>query len=725
MATVSEIRQAQSILFKIRSGISVRTDPRSTVGKLVNDALQRGLDLEQSLKEQLEKGLLEDKPKSKAVAEGLIAGEELQQLAKEGTGIVIVDGRPFSVPKEEQTRFLRQQFEAGKTQFLTGQEALRFAESSRLAGLSTAQRDTGTGVTQTFTIAKDVGRGRMQDFKFTVEGGVIVGSEPLGSPFPQSQRFIDRGRVGKSDLELVREAIGDVPAEKPSFLRNIFLEPSLSPSEIRELPRDQQGLAAAKSIFLGGLRGIQEKLKAGESLPSQVAGELTPTSAAELLVLRFLPTLPKPIQNVLLGGIAAITAPVVFEKDRSPSQRIAAGIIAAGASTGILINVLPTLFKSNIFSARFFPKGKIRLLPKGKKGEARFAELAQFFEKEQKKIRFEDVVRDLQFKKVGKVIRPKTNAEKIADIKKIIDEINRIKDPVARDVQMKSAIELFRKTYGDTEATSLIKDLITQEAPPKTIAELGRLPSPPRELPSPTQQIPFLSFLDKSTVSQLKPSDKQLFFTKLAQTPAQKQLQTQIQLLGQAQTLAQTPAQRLALSQAEALAQKQLQVQKQISKQVQVQRSALRGGRNLFFRARPKPKPKPKLKKIIIPKGVSRTKLVKALVKLNKQGVNVVVGMGKKEKIIARNLPPFKALKKGRDFVDENIAASFRLKKTGKKTGKKDIKPFNVGKKFRPSKRNVLFLVEKRKFRLDSPTERRQIKAAPGKKKRKVKRRKS
>ena len=58
MATVSEIRQAQSILFKIRSGISVRTDPRSTVGKLVNDALQRGLDLEQSLKEQLEKGLL-------------------------------------------------------------------------------------------------------------------------------------------------------------------------------------------------------------------------------------------------------------------------------------------------------------------------------------------------------------------------------------------------------------------------------------------------------------------------------------------------------------------------------------------------------------------------------------------------------------------------------------------------------------------------------------------
>jgi len=87
--------------------------------------------------------------------------------------------------------------------------------------------------------------------------------------------------------------------------------------------------------------------------------------------------------------------------------------------------------------------------------------------------------------------------------------------------------------------------------------------------------------------------------------------------------------------------------------------------------------------------------------------------------------PPFKALKFGRNYVDKNIAASFRLKKSGKKTKKKDIKPFNVGNKFRPSKRNVLIVVEKRKFRLDSPTEKRQIKAAPKRKStKKLKRRK-
>ncbi len=108
---------------------------------------------------------------------------------------------------------------------------------------------------------------------------------------------------------------------------------------------------------------------------------------------------------------------------------------------------------------------------------------------------------------------------------------------------------------------------------------------------------------------------------------------------------------------------------------------------------------------IKIPADVSKTKLVKALIKIKrKQGIDVVVGMGKKQKIIAKNLPPFKALKFGRDFVDKNIAASFRLRKSGKKTKKKDIKPFNIGNKFRPSKRNVLFLVEKRKFRLDSPS---------------------
>jgi len=72
MATAEEIKQAQAIVFKIQSGISVRTDPSTPVGRLVNQALQGSIDLQESLVEQERAGLLEDKPESQAIARGLI-----------------------------------------------------------------------------------------------------------------------------------------------------------------------------------------------------------------------------------------------------------------------------------------------------------------------------------------------------------------------------------------------------------------------------------------------------------------------------------------------------------------------------------------------------------------------------------------------------------------------------------------------------------------------------
>ena len=83
MATAQEIRQAQSIVFAIQGGRSIRTDPRSTVGRLVNQALQRQIDLQQSLRSALSKGLLEKKQfaESKARAEALLRAEKSQKLA--------------------------------------------------------------------------------------------------------------------------------------------------------------------------------------------------------------------------------------------------------------------------------------------------------------------------------------------------------------------------------------------------------------------------------------------------------------------------------------------------------------------------------------------------------------------------------------------------------------------------------------------------------------------
>lgn len=116
---------------------------------------------------------------------------------------------------------------------------------------------------------------------------------------------------------------------------------------------------------------------------------------------------------------------------------------------------------------------------------------------------------------------------------------------------------------------------------------------------------------------------------------------------------------------------------------------------------------------VFSPSSKGGSELFNKLISLKGKGVNVVVGMQKgKEKIIARNLPPFTALMKGRKFVEENIEASFRLVPTGKITRRKDIKPFELSSMFRPSKRNPLFIVEKRRFRLDTAREIRQIKAA-------------
>lgn len=108
------------------------------------------------------------------------------------------------------------------------------------------------------------------------------------------------------------------------------------------------------------------------------------------------------------------------------------------------------------------------------------------------------------------------------------------------------------------------------------------------------------------------------------------------------------------------------------------------------------------------------TKLTKAIKKLGKKkAVDIIVGMKTgRQRVIGRGLPPYRALKKARRFVDTNIEASFILKPTGKKPKRKDIKPFNIGIKFRPSKKNPLFQVEKRFARLDHRREIFQLKAA-------------
>lgn len=112
-----------------------------------------------------------------------------------------------------------------------------------------------------------------------------------------------------------------------------------------------------------------------------------------------------------------------------------------------------------------------------------------------------------------------------------------------------------------------------------------------------------------------------------------------------------------------------------------------------------------------IPLSTNGSGTVKDLLeKFKGQGFNVVTGVGKKRRVIGRNLPAFRALKLGTEYTSRNIEASFKLVKSGKTTKSKDIKPFKLSGMFRPGKKDPLRIVEKRRYRLDSPLERAQIK---------------
>ncbi len=58
-----------------------------------------------------------------------------------------------------------------------------------------------------FTIAVDVGRGRMQDFHVWTENGRIVKKESRSNKLIYSPRFIDSGRVGKSMQQIAQEKL--------------------------------------------------------------------------------------------------------------------------------------------------------------------------------------------------------------------------------------------------------------------------------------------------------------------------------------------------------------------------------------------------------------------------------------------------------------------------------------------------------------------------------------
>lgn len=210
--------------------------------------------------------------------------------------------------------------------------------------------------------------------------------------------------------------------------------------------------------------------------------------------------------------------------------------------------------------------------------------------------------------------------------------------------------------------------------------------------------------------------------TLTGQTPSQRlsqqlsqfqpQISRQVSALGQPQL--QRVGQDLSQQQRQRLRQLTLlrSVQRQQSRQQQRQGGMLRMRTRAREQTRP---PRPRLRPPTpippLPSGTVRQRLNRALSSFT-GGVNVVVGMGSKKKVIARDLPKNRGLKTGLDFIQKNIQASFKLESTGRSARGSDIARPLVSNMFRLGKNDPLRIVEKKQFRLDSGSEISQIMSA-------------
>lgn len=456
-----------------------------------------------------------------------------------------------------------------------------------------------------------------------------------------------------------------------------------------DVPRKITGEEAAQVLRKGGLPGRTAAL----FVPETPVGVGLMVGAAALYGAPGIVGKATRIAFTTIGGLSAL------DKDRPTEERIAGGIVA-------LAPFAPAFVRGGIKTVKDFPK-------LGKKGSSQFSELESFFKKDiRKKSELQKTLdafsSELGVRREGNVIRGTTISEKVDLISKVFDKIKKTEDPLLKKQQVEGLVKILKAELGDTGAKNVFREYLAQEGitatTPQKITEFKTIQG---QIKGELQKVGVVPTELVSTEEIM--GEKSLFFVteKEALTTEQKERAALVLKTAQAQIPRQLFFQPQALAQVPLLAAPQLFAQPSgLKKKIKPLRR---------IRIRKKPKPKVKIPKL---SEASIKKIRKALEELKGKGVNVLVGMEKKkQKILYKNLPAKLALKKAQKFVDENIQASFQLIPTGKKPKLKDIKKVLLSGKFRLSKRNPLFQVEKRKYRLDSPGEKRQIKKSKQRKK--------
>ncbi|KKM02468.1 hypothetical protein LCGC14_1784160, partial [marine sediment metagenome] len=466
--------------------------------------------------------------------------------------------------------------------------------SPREFGKSFNKATGSTSFTIAVPIRKQNGKIFVRDFNFQFKEGKIVKIKKTGSALITEKQFlkVDKKRRDKNP----GFNFGDTRIIKPVLIKKTDFDKVLDATKEFFFGETGEKFIGISPIVgtTGGrplvtAKDFQNFLRK-KGLAGKVAGEFVPTTPAEVLAFGTIgaltggaagPLVAKTAQ-VGLSGFGALTA---LNTDLPPERRIAGTIVA----------VAPFISKLRI--------------PKGKKGQARFQALEDFFKKQDReKLSLDKVQENLRFKRVGKTIRDKTQGEKVADVRKMFDEIKKTKDPKLRKKQTEGVLKILEDTYGKKNARSVFKDFLQQEGisiqPKQKSSNVFR-----KFIKQEVTDIGKLKLSEVKTKIILVGSPKQ----KARQKSRQKQLliTTQADLLSSGQTFFQPTKQAVKLS--EELKTKQKARQLLFFALVSAKKSRLKEIVKIkLAKLRKKPIP------FKLPKGVKQTDLIKAIQKLGK-----------------------------------------------------------------------------------------------------------
>lgn len=317
---------------------------------------------------------------------------------------------------------------------------------------------------------------------------------------------------------------------------------------------------------------------------------------------------------------------------------------------------------------------------------------------------------ELLFKQEGKVLRTKTAGEKISDIRKIV-----LSDSTPE--QKKAALELLKKTYGESQFNNLIRDFAQQEGLTVSTQKQNIVGYVVDKVPqikkagsitgfaSQGQMFPLVSaqqnklstniFSIESQPQQSSQSQRRTTVIRNIQMPKQmlgqvgKQRQESLMDISVRQS--QVPAMATATSTATVQKQSQLMKTQQMTKQGMKQReeSIIR---------------KPGI--IKLPEGERISRKKKSKPTMQKPTFDVFIRKKGKDVKVKSVGDIIKAGNELRRELEGSLAASGFVSKGGKRVR------INLGSGFRPSKVEPLRIVQKRSKRLGTGSERKQIQRA-------------